>query len=90
MSASSTAHHATDAVNYASQLFPLGVGASLFLGIKVSDWALLLSILIGVLNVMWFVVRFYDRFNRKTKEAGNAGEGNPTAQTKTTEKPRRH
>lgn len=82
---SSSAHQATDAANYASQLFPLGVGASLFMGISVADWALLLSILIGLLNVLWFAIRFYDHFTKKP-EGTHAGESNTGAETKASKK----
>lgn len=60
-----TAHdtsHLSDAAQYASQGVPISVSSAVFLGITVSDWLIVLSVIIAVLNILWFGVRIYDRF----------------------------
>jgi hypothetical protein len=54
-----------DTAQAVSQTIPLSVGASLFIGIPVTDWLLIFSLIIALLNIGWFGVRFYDRFIQK-------------------------
>ncbi len=50
-----------------SQAFPLGIGAATFYGVSIDDWIKITALIVGVCNILWFGLRFYDWFDKRRK-----------------------